>query len=272
MAIWSKRGAFLQLMALGPVLVLILIKYHAHLYAVHLSFIVPVAIVNCIWLVQRLPGIRSIACFLIVFATAAGGFVTQRGHDFYDQDGVVAKWWYMGDYKQMASIIEQDHSDDTFYCISGNSLYPALLWYINQNAPKNVLNTPRIYPTTQDAHLRFILPYGPFGNYFDGLAEFQKIFPKGESAKVAGFTVYEASVKRRGIVFLDASQSINTFSMLPQHFYRDVFFASQFRFFAEGFGSIDLPFGPGYFSRLAEGLWNRRYSSHCCNRPAVLCP
>ncbi|WP_027191270.1 glycosyltransferase family 39 protein [Fundidesulfovibrio putealis] len=202
LALLFRRSAAVALAALFvlPPLALVLAQYASHLYAVHLSFLLPVAVLLAGAGAEGLaPGAwRRPFTVVLLSLCLAGAFVGLKGKAFYDSKGVVATWWHMGFYKDIASTLRANFKPTDMISFHDLGLFESVNWYASQLDGAGAPASQTLGPDKPSVMAVFVTNYGEFGHFFQSEAQFREMF--GDAGAVAqrdNIRLYQAAIARQ---------------------------------------------------------------------------
>ena len=193
----ASGSALVAIFALPPA-VLVLAQYGSHMYAVHLSFLLPVAVLLAGAGLEGLapralcrPWVAVVLCLCL-----SGTFIGLKAKDFYGEKSVVATWWHMGFYKDIAQALRQFFTPADMIAFHDPALFESVNWYASRQGP-GVPASQNLGPEAPVVMAVFVTNYEQFGHVFNNESEFKALF--GESAVTArrdNMRLYQAAVAR----------------------------------------------------------------------------
>jgi len=217
----SVAGWIAALVALPP-LMLVAARYASHLYAVHLSFLLPaltlLAGAGLDWALPRSwrrPWLPLMLCLCM-----GGLFLAVKGKDYYDAKGVVATWWHMGFYRDIGRAVSVNFKPSDMIAFQDTGLYQSVNWYASQNVPSGAPSSQRLEPGSPAVMAAFVTNYGEFGHLFPDEARFKQLY--GQSASVAmldNVRLYQASLARKPEIAMESGRVVEELTADPRDVY-----------------------------------------------------
>lgn len=183
-----------------PPAALVLVQYASHLYAVHLSFLLPTAVLLAGAGLEGLaPGaLRRPMTVVALCLCLTGAFVGLKGKDYYDPKGIVATWWHMGFFKDIAGALRANLKPGDMTAFHDLSLFESVNWYASHMDGAGVPAGQELGPDRPAVTAVFVSNFPEFGTFFKSEAQFKEIF--GEAGNVAtreNIRIYQAAIARQ---------------------------------------------------------------------------
>lgn len=224
LALLFRRSAAVAMAALFlvPPATLVLAQYASHLYAVHLSFLLPLVVLLAGAGAEGLaPGaLRRPFAVLLLCLCLTGAFVGLKGKAFYDSKGVVATWWHMGFYKDIAAFLRSNFKPTHMVSFHDPGLFESVNWYASHLDGPGVPASQTLGTGTSSVMAVFVTNYAEFGHLFKSEAQFREIF--GESGAVAqrdNIRLYQAAIARQPDMTLTGPGFVTELSGKPTDVY-----------------------------------------------------
>ncbi|MBI4961496.1 MAG: glycosyltransferase family 39 protein [Desulfovibrio sp.] len=216
----ASGSALIALFVLPPV-ALVLAQYASHMYAVHLSFLLPVAVLLA---GAGLEGLAPRALCrpwfaLVLCLCLSGTFVSLKSKDYYEAKGVVAAWWHMGFYKDIAQMLRQFFTPADMIAFHDPALFESVNWYASRQGP-GVPASQRLKPEAQTVMAVFVTNHEHFGHAFKNESEFRTLF--GQSAVVAhrdNMNLYQTAIARNPDMVFDGKHVFADLTARPTDVY-----------------------------------------------------
>ncbi|MFP5221978.1 MAG: glycosyltransferase family 39 protein [Acidobacteriota bacterium] len=198
--LFRRRCAFaLAALFVLPPAALVLAQYASHLYAVHLSFLLPVAVLLAGAGAEGLaPGaLRRPLAVVLLCLGLAGAFAGLKGKDFYDPKGIVATWWHMGFYKDIAATLRANFTPTDMVAFHDLGLFESVNWYASLQDGAGVPASQSLEPDNPSVRAVFVSNFPEFGQFFTSEAQFKELFGEaGTIARRENIRLYQAGIAR----------------------------------------------------------------------------
>jgi len=217
-----RTAAYLAFLAVIPPVMLVILEYSSHLYAVHLSFLLPSIVILAGVGLSRLtpsmlrrPWVILVSCIFLAVA-----FVEVHGDAFYSPNGCVATWWFIGNFKNVAKIIRSNLIKTNMIAFYDLDLYQSVNYYAEREGEHGVPSSQDIEPDGSTLLATFVTNYENFGHLFSNESEFKTLFGTSASmTHIDNIRFYQAAIARRPDVVMDGEHFIVQLTATPLDVY-----------------------------------------------------
>ncbi|KAF0234629.1 MAG: hypothetical protein FD177_656 [Desulfovibrionaceae bacterium] len=224
LALITRRSiaAYLAFFVVIPPAILLSMGYSSHLYAVHLSFLLPpIVMLAGVGLARGTPlRLRRPWTILMLCTFLGGSFLGLQGEAYYSPKGVVATWWNLGNFKDVGQTLRANFTPEDMIAFRDLELYQYVNYYAERAGGFGAPSTQVLGPEKPMVKTFFLTNYEAFGQLFSGEDEFKKLF--GASAKVATLSnlrVYQAAVARYPNIVMDGERFVVQLTAAPMDVY-----------------------------------------------------